>query len=83
MKHETLVELLDVVECPVCHKPEYYGMMTWYHGGVSCRTCTALRFQRDENGNNPVTQPYMFPQYCNGYDYTADVTKVMFEKKSV
>lgn len=80
MKHETVEELLDVVECPICHKPEYYGMMTWYHGGVSCRSCTALRQQRDMDGPH-YPQPFIFPQYCNGYDYTADVTKISFENK--
>lgn len=75
MKHETVEELLEVVECPVCRKPEYYGMMTWYHGGVSCRSCTALRQQRDMDGPH-YPQPFIFPQYCNGYDYTADVTKI-------
>jgi len=32
-------EMLEVVICRHCGKPEYYGEMRWLNGTYSCRSC--------------------------------------------
>lgn len=63
-------EMLEIVTCRDCKKPEYYGMMIWYNGHAYCRRCTHERWKK-ESGHKwePGPHDYTFPLYEDGIDY--------------
>lgn len=40
-------EFHDLVSCPKCGKPEYYGSMVCFNGSSYCRICTYDRWQNE------------------------------------
>jgi len=57
-------EYITVIECPRCHKEEYYGMMYWRDNRMVCRRC----FKKlTKNG---VDIQNFFPLFEDGIDYT-------------
>ena len=55
---------LTVIECPNCHKEEYYGMMYFINQKFLCRKC----FKKITNNGEDIN--YFFPKWEDGIDYT-------------
>ena len=53
-----------VVECPNCHKEEYWGMMYYANQKLLCRRC----FKKMTNNGEEIN--FFFPKYEDGVDYT-------------
>jgi len=53
-----------VVECPKCHKEEYWGMMYYTQGQLLCRRCYKKITKNGEDID------HFFPKYEDGIDYT-------------
>ncbi len=79
MERETCEEMLEIVECKQCHKPEYFGMMVWRNGQKMCRGCAYELWQKESKyGWKPKPTDYIFPRYSDGHDYSAEATVVEF-----
>jgi len=78
MERETHEEMLEIVECKQCHKPEYYGMMIWRDGKQMCRGCWC-ELRQKEARQRPAPTNYIFPRYEDGHDYSAEVRVIEFE----
>ena len=48
VKQSLRSEMLDIYECPKCHKEEYYGMFHWHDGSQYCRSCIYNIWQIEE-----------------------------------
>jgi len=48
IKESTKDSMLDIYECPVCNKPEYYGMLHWHNGHQYCRSCIYSIWEKEE-----------------------------------
>ena len=63
-------EMKNVVECPECHKPEYYGMIHWREGHRYCRSCIYEIWERFGRWSRNSDKDFEFPTYEDGVDYT-------------
>jgi hypothetical protein len=59
-------EYLTVMECPICHKEEYYGMMYWLNCKMLCRRC----FKKISKNGADIE--HFFPYFEDGIDYTQE-----------
>jgi len=71
-KNNPEAEMLRIVICPVCHQPEYYGMIHWRSGSTCCRACIYSVWHEDNPHWHPGETDYIFPKYENGKDYTKE-----------
>lgn len=60
-------DMNEIVICPHCRKPEYYGEMRWLNGFCGCRSCYKKFFELNYNtrylfddldGNRPTMEDY-------------------------
>jgi len=63
--------MLDIVTCPKCKKPEYWGMMHWLSGKTVCRKCIYEIWKNEsKHGWVPSKTDYVYPLYCDGKEYS-------------
>ena len=64
-------EMLNIVTCRECKKPEYYGMMHWLSGHTLCRRCIYELWSKQSDYKwTPSNTDYTFPLYSDGVDYS-------------
>jgi hypothetical protein len=64
-------EMLKIVECPQCHRNEYYGMIHMRNGKSMCRRCIYGVWEKESGYSwEPSTHDHVFPLYEDGVDYT-------------
>jgi len=64
-------EMFEIVECPDCKKPEYYGMIHWKDGKQHCRKCIYEIWAKESKYKwERSKSDYIFPFYDDGIDHT-------------